>query len=141
MTPPFVNTHKSVAVDPFLKGEGSKHTKLTTWHINTLCLFPPIFHYLSAEESNSTVSHTTKDDNVKKRILYAVRYHMASKLMEAVNAHGALEYIYGQQMVSNLVTHPMNIIGATFFIVDSINSVLSFITDVSSPTSDDFIAR
>ena len=141
LTPPYVNTHKSVAVDPFLKRQGSKHTKLTTWHINILYLFPPIFHYLSAEESNSTVSNTTKDDKVKKRILYAVRYHMASKLMEAVSAHGALEFIYGEQMPANLVTPPMNIICATFFIVDSINAVLSFITDVSSPTSDDFIAK
>ena len=141
LTPPYVNTHKSLALDPFLKKQGSKHTKLTTWQINTLYLYPPIFHYLSAEESNTTVSHTTKNDKVKKRILYAVRYHMASKLMEAVSVHGALDFIYGEPMPANLVTQPMDIIGATYFIVDSINAVLSFITDESSPTTNDFIAK
>ena len=148
LKPPYANTHKSLAIDPFMKKQGSKHTKLTTkctklttWQINTLCLYPPIFHYLSAEESNTTVSHTTKSDKVKKRILYAVRYHMASKLMEAVSPHGALDFIYGEPMPANLVTQPMDIIGATYFIVDSINAVLSFITDESSPTTNDFIAK
>ena len=138
MKPPYANTHKSVAVDPYQTGEGTKSTRLSTWHINSIILFPLIFHHLSAEESNRTLSQTTKDNKIQKLILYAVRYHMASKLMEALSTHGALEFIYEEQMVPNLVKHPMDIIGATFFIVDSINAVLCFVTDGSSTTSGEF---
>jgi len=130
MSPPYTNTHPSIAVDPYRDFEGTKSTLLSTWHINSLILFPLVYHHLHAEVNNTTISLTTKNDEVKRRILYAMRYHMASRSMEAMATHGALEVLYSRkQEGQTLVDARNNITAASFFIVDSINAVLSFVTE------------
>ena len=61
---------------------------------------------------------------------------MASRGMESLVTHGALEFLYSGLVTPTLVKGVNSIIAASFFIVDSINAVLSFVTDGETSTGD-----
>ena len=80
VSPPYANTHKSLAINPYRTPTGTTVTHLSTWQIiNTLIIYTVIYHYLSAETGNTSVASTIKDAKVQHHILYVTRYHMASK--------------------------------------------------------------
>ena len=54
--------------------------------------------------------------------------------MEALAWHGALEFMYNGSLTPLLFKTLNDIIAATFFIVNTINAVLSFVTDGSIST-------
>ena len=66
-----------------------------------------------------------------------MRYHMASRGMEAMVTHGALEVLYNGKLEGQTLVDPRNsITAASFFIVDSINAVLSFVNDNDTSVED-----
>jgi hypothetical protein len=68
-----------------------------------------------------------------------MRYHMASRGMEAMVTHDALEVLYDGKLEGQTLVDPRNsITAASFFIVDSINAVPSFVTD-NDTSVEDFI--
>ena len=79
LKPPYANTYKSLAVDLYRPDKGIKITNPYTYQINTIILYPVIFHCLSAEVGNTTITATVKDGKIQIFILYALWYHMASK--------------------------------------------------------------
>ena len=66
---------------------------------------------------------------------------MASRGMEAMATHGALELLYSRKPEGQTLVDPRNsITAASFFIVDSINAVLSFVTE-SDTEVHEFVAN
>ena len=61
---------------------------------------------------------------------------MASRSMESLLTHDALGYLYSGLVMPTLVKGVNSNIAASCFIVDLINTVLSFVTDGETSTGD-----
>ena len=53
---------------------------------------------------------------------------MTSKYKEVLSCHGAFEFLYKRLPTPTLIKTPNHILAATLFIANSVNSVLSFVT-------------
>jgi hypothetical protein len=61
---------------------------------------------------------------------------MASKSKEAISCHCVLGFLNKGTCTQTLIKNSNDILAATFFIVDTINSVLSFVTKNSTSAVD-----
>ena len=57
------------------------------------------------------------------------------KTKEASSCHGAIEFLYEGSFTPILIKTPNHILAATFFIVDSVNSVVCFVTQKNTNTN------
>ena len=57
---------------------------------------------------------------------------MSSKDKEAMFCHDAIEFLYEGFFIPTLIETPNHILAATFFIVNSVNPVIYFVTQKST---------
>ena len=139
LTPPYPNTHKSLALDPTPQVsdeiEDSRTTHPSTWQINAFIMMPVLIHILMAEKMNITLAQASKDETVHKLVKYATRYHVVSKGLPTISTHGAFTAVYGNNATDILLAPPTDIIAVALFMTECANTALSFILGSSDGRS------
>lgn len=130
-SPPFVPTLDTQAFDALGGAKGKKTKQLHCLSVNAKTannyfLCPPTLLILYAAMHNVTVEEAQMDNKFQEMLKYYLRYCVHGNLApNSVDLHGAWKHIHNCGAESNTYTENGRIIGATLFITEMINSVIT----------------
>ena len=131
MSPPFVPTLETQAYDALAGKTGTKSTnkaslRVTAKTANNYLMAPTILLIFYAASNNMTVEDAQEDKLFKRMLDYYLRYAVhGNTTTNSVELHGAYKHIYSCGSENNTYTQKAHIIGATLFLTELINSVIT----------------
>ena len=132
LSPPFLNSYKSLIFDP------KEPSQLTTWTMNAIYFIPRIVHLLYAQREDRPLVQMPRHPICCTFALYAVRYHSNNFGMSNGQCHGvvATNLYKGLNHTATTCVFPNDIISAAILIVDTFNVALTHPEEWSSSKSD-----
>jgi hypothetical protein len=124
ISPPFLNTFRTMTMDPGKNGVKA----MTTWMVNTCWYLPKIIHILYSQRNNVPLKMVGEERMVQETCMYAVRYHGNAVGLINYNVDLIVQKHYNKMPYSantNSTSTQLNIIAAALFISDTINITLT----------------
>ena len=124
LKPPFVNSYKAMSIDA---GKG-ENQRATAEMMNKWYLLPKFIHLLMANKRNQSIKDASKEPEIARLVLYAMRHHVHNFGFSNIGGHGCM-FMYDLQYAELLVTDETEVILAALYLTEIVNAALTTIHD------------